>query len=760
MAYQNRSTTLIGFLVICLVSLMVPVSASSSDLFLRADCEYNGDGTEAGCAGMAGAPGAWNAAESVDISRLGPGDTFYISGTWTGYWASKILTPPCTGTLSAPITYDGDYPSNAPKGVISTGLEFPFNTWTLSNGVYKRQWQTGANHAVETTDINDMDKTIYLKKVTSKGAVRDEPGTWYYEKNTKTYYWHPINSDAKPTFIRGAYCIDMRNSDYDHVIYKNLKFSLAAIRSTEENQYLEFSNNIFQFCPGKCIPWVGSHSKILNNTATVFSNFWYPNQASEDIEFSYNTLVKWRYQDKTHPMHPNGGGDEYVFTSQKGIRGLKLIGNIIERAGGDGGIHLYLGGKGDYKNSIISGNIIKNVEKHPSDTRRLEGNAIHLGGTNSVLSEIGGYQGMIVSHNYIENVRSDNAYQGFAVRWKIGNSFTETPRFENNVILGASKGIHLLSYPDKSTGGIFKNNTFIDIDEWYFQLHEYLNDAEHFIAEDNSYDVEKANGWVWLDGNAYDLENWNRLTGGHDGTVGYAKVSAPPESSQPEGASVRMDSVVVNTYRSEYLQTTYGIPAEFSPMSSVQEFTASIDNLGGEALFSVRMTGISAKVKKLTILKLLDRGAYEVFDKYSPEADMNLGQGTWWIQEVGGNTLDTADYMEADKLYDIFLVIKDNGIYDLSNVLGEIKDPFVLGTNDAGGAEPSSQVVAAVNDAGANEAYGGMGDSVNSSGSSGGGGGAGCTIGGDGEFDPGTILMLMFGSVWCFLRLRNRPGIS
>ncbi|MDY7001901.1 MAG: hypothetical protein SVS15_08995, partial [Thermodesulfobacteriota bacterium] len=160
--------------------------------------------------------------------------------------------------------------------------------------------------------------------------------------------------------------------------------------------------------------------------------------------------------------------------------------------------------------------------------------------------------------------------------------------------------------------------------------------------------------------------------------------------SQSINITIRDSSSCAKT--SGQLCAGYGTPTDFSPLTGVKGFNATISEKNANATFRFNATGLSGQVSGLYLYKLFEaNGTNLSFKAYSRVAD-NRTDGAWWMTDVNGTYLDRAAVLDNGATYYFAFTVKDNGDYDANATLGEIRDPTVpgrlgvtsIGSDDAG----------------------------------------------------------------------------
>ncbi|XPV75955.1 MAG: hypothetical protein ACNI27_15155 [Desulfovibrio sp.] len=150
-------------------------------------------------------------------------------------------------------------------------------------------------------------------------------------------------------------------------------------------------------------------------------------------------------------------------------------------------------------------------------------------------------------------------------------------------------------------------------------------------------------------------------------------------SEQPALAQVVVTKFAENERSWSFLQTHYAAPNGYSPKTSVREFVATTSVNNGNAVFKFRTSGLSDSVGNLQLFKLLDTGNCTKYSPYDSAGGVGSPEGTWWIKDSNGIALEADEILNESELYDVYFVLKDNGIYDLDPAAGSIRDPLVLG---------------------------------------------------------------------------------
>jgi hypothetical protein len=174
-----------------------------------------------------------------------------------------------------------------------------------------------------------------------------------------------------------------------------------------------------------------------------------------------------------------------------------------------------------------------------------------------------------------------------------------------------------------------------------------------------------------------------------------------PEVSINTGLSVNIvsqDDPEIVTSRD--LEEENGLE-DFLPIAPQQGVTVNVDDNSIVAL-RYAFGGADTMISSLDLQKIKDDGTYITFQNYL--TDLKAIDGGWTITELDSpySPLPLNTTLSKDERYYLYLVVKDNGSYDLDPEAGVIYDPTVLGF---GGSENTSTTT------------------------SGGGGGGGCNIG-------------------------------
>ncbi|TIH17474.1 hypothetical protein D0S45_07410 [Marinifilum sp. JC120] len=164
-------------------------------------------------------------------------------------------------------------------------------------------------------------------------------------------------------------------------------------------------------------------------------------------------------------------------------------------------------------------------------------------------------------------------------------------------------------------------------------------------------------------------------------TSGYVR----PSDHQQSGVNVSLTSNSENATSDTVLQTAYNIPPNFELRAPVGSFTATVDSPGANGVFRFNSTSLEGTTSDVRLYKCFEtNGTCMAFGGYSTAIDPDT-EGTWWLEDDGGNYIDQGATLTQGTNYWVNYVIKDNGIYDEDRTLGSIKDPAALGIGGGGG---------------------------------------------------------------------------
>jgi hypothetical protein len=130
---------------------------------------------------------------------------------------------------------------------------------------------------------------------------------------------------------------------------------------------------------------------------------------------------------------------------------------------------------------------------------------------------------------------------------------------------------------------------------------------------------------------------------------------------------------------SQDLEEEYGLQ-DFIPIAPKQGVTVNVDDNSMVALRYI-FGGLDTKISSLNLQKLKDDGSYLTFSNYL--TNLKAVDGGWTLAslEQPETPLPASSYLNNDERYYLYLVVKDNGEYDLDLDPGVIRDPTVLGSD-------------------------------------------------------------------------------
>ena len=172
---------------------------------------------------------------------------------------------------------------------------------------------------------------------------------------------------------------------------------------------------------------------------------------------------------------------------------------------------------------------------------------------------------------------------------------------------------------------------------------------------------------------------------GFTGVLGLAMETGDviPANNQQSGVTVSVISSSSNATTDSELASVYSVPNGFDLKSPVIQFEATISSNTANGVFSFSTDTLNGTVSSFTLLKCFStNGTTLPFKSYSSAVDPDT-EGAWWAEDSDNNYLAADTMLTNGTKYNINVVVKDNGKYDEDRVLGQIKDPVVLGTSSS-----------------------------------------------------------------------------
>ncbi len=130
--------------------------------------------------------------------------------------------------------------------------------------------------------------------------------------------------------------------------------------------------------------------------------------------------------------------------------------------------------------------------------------------------------------------------------------------------------------------------------------------------------------------------------------------------------------------------------AGFKSLLALPSFEATVDSAGDMALICypgiVPVSGSSGiLVGDLGLLKLKPVGQSSILFRYQARGqDLSMDGDFWVTDHLSDKILPSSESIDPDQLVDLYLVIEDNGMYDLEGDDGVVVDPLTLGRMPSG----------------------------------------------------------------------------
>lgn len=156
-----------------------------------------------------------------------------------------------------------------------------------------------------------------------------------------------------------------------------------------------------------------------------------------------------------------------------------------------------------------------------------------------------------------------------------------------------------------------------------------------------------------------------------------------PSSHQQSGVNVTVTRSTENATTENVFKSTYSPPFQFSKVTPLAEFEATVDSNGANGVFSFNSTALNSTAGSYKLLKCFTtNGSSIYFDRYASSVDTDT-DGAWWIEDASGNYLSSDTALTPGTNYYVNFVVKDNGKFDEDRTLGQIKDPATLGSTSS-----------------------------------------------------------------------------
>ena len=183
-----------------------------------------------------------------------------------------------------------------------------------------------------------------------------------------------------------------------------------------------------------------------------------------------------------------------------------------------------------------------------------------------------------------------------------------------------------------------------------------------------------------------------------------------------KGASVQSNDVAAIVTSGD-LEEENGL-SDFAPIAPKQGVTLTV-NANEMVALRYAFSGADIAISDLALQKIKDDGTYITFATYLNTLEAQDGGWTITTMDAPNTPLAQSTQLDMDTKYYLYLVVKDNGPYDLNSTLGTIYDPTILGVDSS---------------------------TSESTPASSGGGGGGCNAG----FAPAAVILLA--PMWFLLR--------